>query len=237
MGVVVPAVLAHSRTSVEETLKRFDGLVSVVQIDVVDGRFAGPATWPYTEVAERKILEGRCTLPFFGHFSYEIDLMVERPEDTISAWIEAGASRIVVHVEGVRSFGALSERLSAAGHEKGFAPGLLSFGIALNTDTDIGALDPYLPIADYVQFMGIKTIGKQGQPFDKRVIRKIEAFRKAHPDMPIQVDGGVTRATAPLLLSAGVRRLVVGHDLTRSDDVAQELERLEDIANEYGRYA
>ena len=54
MGLVVPAVLASSRKDFEEKLALFAQLPSVsrIQIDVVDGRFASPASWPYTAGAE-----------------------------------------------------------------------------------------------------------------------------------------------------------------------------------------
>lgn len=237
MGVVIPAVLAHSRKSLEETLAKVDGLVDHVQIDIVDGRFVGPATWPYTEPAELKAIEEGAQFPYLGHFAFEVDLMIEQPEETIGTWINAGASKLLVHIESVRSMQKLIDCLANKyGHEKGFAPGLLSFGVAMNIDTDPKVLEPYMDAIDYVQFMGIATIGKQGQSFDTRVVRKIEAFRKAYPDMPVQVDGGISRSTAPGLLALGVKKLCIGSALFQSNDIPKELAALESLADEYGRY-
>lgn len=237
MGVVIPAVLVHSRKSLEETLAKVDGLVDLVQVDIVDGRFVGPPTWPYAEPDELKKIEEGGQFPYLGHFRFEVDLMIEQPEETIGTWINAGASRLLVHVESVRSMQKLVDCLRTKyGHEKGFAPGLLALGVAMNIDTDPAVIEPFIDDIDYVQFMGIATIGKQGQPFDARVIRKIEAFRKTHPDMPIQVDGGVSRTTAPGLLAAGVAKLCVGSALLRSEDISKELAAFEVLAEEYGRY-
>ncbi len=237
MGVIIPAVLVPSRKDLDETLARLEGLVDAVQVDIVDGRFAGPPTWPYSEPVELGLLEGKSQFPRLGTFKFEVDLMVERPEDAVSAWIDAGVERILVHIESVRSMESVIATLTRYGHEKGFAPDLLSLGVAINVDTDSAVLEPYIDNIDYVQFMGIKTIGKQGQPFDDRVIRKIEAFRQKHPGMPVQVDGAVSFETAPALLSAGVDRLCIGSALLKAPDLQATLHRFQELAEEYGRYA
>lgn len=239
MNIVVPTILTASREDLENKLQRLEGLVESVQIDVVDGRFAGPATWPY---ASSKDLEGLSDqegwLRELGDFKYEIDLMVENPEETAGLWIAAGATRIVVHIESTKYLPRLiGELKSKYGYEKGFAPDLLSFGLALNIDTDTSAIEPYLETADYVQFMGIATIGKQGQPFDTRVVDKIASFRRAHPGVLVQIDGGASLKTAPALLGAGVDRLIVGSDLWEETDLAAELTRFQQLSEEHGRYA
>lgn len=58
--------------------------------------------------------------------------------------------------------------------------------------------------------MGIATIGRQGEPFDERVIEKIKSIRAKYPDMVISIDGGVSFDTAPELIEAGATRLVAG---------------------------
>lgn len=237
MTVVTPAVLPSSREALEAALSRLDGLVPMVQIDVVDGRFAAPASWPYAVPADPSVFASGGEIPYMGHFKYEIDLMVESPETSAGAWVEAGAERVIVHIESVRNLDKLlAEFARRYGHEKGFAPDLISIGLALNIETETAAIEPYLNAVDFVQFMGIARIGVQGQPFDDRVLRKIEAFKRAHPDMPIQVDGGVTPLTAPRLLALGVNRLVVGHDIMGASDISAELHRFDMLAEEYGRY-
>lgn len=237
MSIVIPAVLVPTRKALDDTLARLDGLFDLVQVDAVDGRFVGPATWPYAEPSELAALKRGEPFPLLGHFKYEVDLMIEAPEETIGMWIEAGVSRLLVHIESVRSMTKLIDCLATKyGHEKDFAPGLLSLGVALNIDTDAAVLEPFIESIDYVQFMGIARIGVQGQPFDKRVLRKIEAFRKAHPDMPIQVDGGVSLESAPELLAAGVDKLCVGSALLKAPDLIERMHAFETLGEEYGRY-
>lgn len=237
MGVIVPAILPTSREDLEGKLALLDGLVDTVQIDIVDGRFAGPPTWPYIAQGDTfaaELQEGDA-LPFLGSMRYEIDLMVEDVEEVTGLWIAAGAQRLVVHAESTEHLPDIIHDLEVKyGHSKDFAPGLLSLGLAISNDTDIAVLDPYIAHADYVQFMGIASIGKQGQPFDTRVLERLRAFRNKYPSMTIQVDGAVSLETAPRLLAAGVDRLVVGSDLWRARDIKEQLARFRNLLHEYG---
>lgn len=240
MARIIPAVLALSKESLEETLHRLARIPSVdaVQIDVIDGVFAGPANWPYTEQgnALANAFDARCLLPYADRFRFEVDLMVQRPEQVIGGWVAAGVSSVTVHAESVSSLPHfLAEFRATYGHDKDFAPGLISLGLALGLESAVALIEPYLHAIDYVQFMGIAHIGRQGEPFDERVLARIRSFRAAHPHLPIQVDGAATEVTAPQLFSAGASRLIVGHDLLQAKDMAMKFKTLEDIAERYAK--
>lgn len=238
MGVIVPAILPKDRAELEDKLYKLHGLVACVQVDIVDGRFAEPATWPYSGSRERTPDRPDDTLPYLGEIAYDFDLMVDEPEKVLGHWVQAGANRITVHAESSHRLPEIIDDFKTKyGYDKAFAPGLLSFGLALSIGTDLSMIEPYLGQCDYVQFMGIEKIGKQGQPFDKRVLAKISELRKKYPDMLIQVDGGVSLETAPQLLAAGVSRLVVGSALWKCDNLRDELKKFKAIAQAYGMYA
>ena len=84
--------------------------------------------------------------------------------------------------------------------------------------------------------MGIRNVGRQGEPFDTGVLRAIELFRKRHPNTPVQVDGGVSLVTAPKLLELGVSRLVIGSALWRAPDFNKALAELKEMTEEKGIY-
>jgi ribulose-phosphate 3-epimerase len=255
MSAIVPAILTTSREDLEQKLLQLAGVVNDVQIDIIDGRFAGPATWPYTEFtrasgSQASSPEGRTSsfipeifpegdmLPYADQLQYEMDLMVSDPEEVTGLWIEAGAVRMTIHVESTNYLPkAITDLQVRYGHAKDFAPGLLSLGLAINIGTELSILEPFLADADYVQFMGIATIGKQAQPFDKQVLRKIAQFKNKHPKMTIQVDGGVSLETAPALLSAGVDRLIVGSAIWKAKNILDEIEKFNQLVQEYGVYA
>ncbi|MDP2651698.1 MAG: hypothetical protein Q8O94_01010, partial [bacterium] len=103
MGLVVPAVLPSSKRELEEKLQLFSRIPSIrrVQIDVVDGHFASPASWPYTAPAEfRSMVAKGEMLPQLDHLEYEIDLMCLDAEQAAGAWLALGVSRLTFHVEG-----------------------------------------------------------------------------------------------------------------------------------------
>ncbi|HEX5774394.1 MAG TPA: hypothetical protein VFY28_00310 [Candidatus Paceibacterota bacterium] len=236
MGAIVPAVLPKTREELEDKLARLDGLVDAVQLDIVDGRFASPPSWPYAEPGHVQ-LPGEEVLPLLGRFNFELDLMVEDPGQVAGAWIDNGITRLTIHAESSSNLPALLERLRVHyGHAKGFAPDLLSIGLAISAGTPVSLIEPYLDQADYVQFMGIATIGRQGEPFDTRALQKVKAFRRDHPDIPVQVDGAVNLSTAPALLDAGVTRLVVGSALWRAPDLKEELGKFNELVEEYGLF-
>jgi ribulose-phosphate 3-epimerase len=240
MSIVVPAILPKSRKDLEEKLSRLTSLSSIeaVQIDVVDGHFAAPATWPYVELNEfaEMVTEGTM-LPLYERFRYDIDLMVNDPAPTLGVWISLGASRLTIHAESTTNLQKiLADLKQTYGREPGLTEKLLSIGLAIQIETDLALLQPYLKDIEYVQFMGIARIGVQGQPFDARVLSKISEFRNKNPNILIQVDGGVSLDSAPLLLKAGVDRLIIGSALFKASDIEAEIKKFEQLDTVHGVY-
>lgn len=240
MQFIIPAILPQSAEDLQGRLSRLQGVSTEVQIDVVDGRFASPATWPYAKpTGDTKAgVPDADAFSHLGAFRFEIDLMVSNPEEVVGAWIRAGASRITIHAETTKALAQLVEDFDIKyGHDKNFAPDLLSFGLAININTPTSLIEPYLDACDYVQFMGIGTIGRQGQAFDRAVIAKIASFHKRFPEVPIQVDGGVSLVTAPDLLNAGVSRLIVGSGLWNAENLKEEMKKFHELTEAHGLYA
>ena len=219
---IVPAILPKSRKELAEKLARLSQIPGVtrVQIDVVDGTFATPPSWPYNAVGElADMVAHEEHLPRLGHIEYEIDLMNADAQEAAGQWIALGATRLTFHAEGIISLPEFFRRLHTR-YGAGL-PGLVSFGIALNLSTDPALIESCLSQVQYVQCMGIKTIGRQGQPFDARVVERVRALRKKYPDLSVQVDGGVSLTTAPALIEAGVTDLVVGSVIVSAKDPAE----------------
>lgn len=241
MGAIVPAILPHSKNELIEQLDRFASLADIdaVQIDVIDGRFASPPDWPYAGKAgefARMVADGEL-LPHADRFKYDIDLMVTDPELVTGSWLALGASRITVHAESTSYLPrVITDLKHKYGHDKDFAPDLISFGLAINIATDLGLIEQFVSDIDYVQFTGAATLGKPGQPFDRRVLKRIESFRKRHPDMTLQADGGVTLTSAPELLAAGVDRLIVDSAALAPATFAQDFRKFLALAERYGTY-
>ena len=105
----------------------------------------------------------------------------------------------------------------------------IEIGLAINTTTDISKLDPFINYVDFIQCMGIESIGSQGEPFDERALDQIKNLHAKFPEMKISVDGGVSENTAQALLSAGASRLVIGSVLLTSYDIRETYKDFENL--------
>ena len=231
MSLVVPAVLPSSREDFLEKLAHLVRIPTVtrVQIDVVDGMFATPASWPYTAPPELSEMHAQgWMLPELDRVAYEIDLMCLDALDAAEIWLALGATRLTFHAESALD---LNRLLAAARDRYGH---FVTFGLALNIASDLALIEPCLAEIKYVQFMGIATIGRQGQPFDWRVMKKIRLFRSRHPDIPVQVDGGISLETGRDLAALGVANLVAGSVILRASDPAALIEKFENLEIPFG---
>jgi ribulose-phosphate 3-epimerase len=188
----------------------------------MDGKFVKSKTWPYfsnDEHSFEKLLAEEDGLPFWEKLEFEIDLMVQKPETVVDNWIIAGASRIIVHIESVTNMQEIIE----------LCRGRVDLCVALNIDTPTDSVLPYLEDIESVQFMGIQTIGLQGQPFEERVLDKIREFHNAHPEITISCDGGVNFNSAPLLMEAGVKRFVAGSAIFEYGNIPEAISEFRKI--------
>jgi ribulose-phosphate 3-epimerase len=126
--------------------------------------------------------------------------MVERPEQFVRAFAEAGADYILVQVE---SSYALYRAVSLIA-ELGCRAGLV-----LNPATPVETLRELAPYVSMVNVMTVEP-GFGGQAFISSSPDKIRRARALAPDLEVEVDGGIDARTAPLVVAAGATVLVAG---------------------------
>ncbi len=197
---IIPAIIPDSVDAVTSFLRSLPG-VPELHLDVVDGSFVPFTSWPYEpqgNPAEVLLLCEAVTL--------EVDLMVSAPLPAARAWLSAGADMLVFRIETITP-----EALRLFAEETA-----VTIGVAANNDTPNESLLPYLSIADYVQVMGIKDIGTQGQPFDERAIARVEWLRAYDAALVISIDGSVNAEKLPLLTSYKLDRYIVGSAISRA---------------------
>lgn len=216
MNQIVPAIIARDYQELEEKIKSVEGLAEWAQIDVMDGKFVVPKTFNIPH--QLPVLKTSLKL--------EAHLMIEHPWEFVNAWLAAGAKRILVHYESVGyrlDAERVFEEMISGSH-------LLNceFGIAINPETPIEALDPYILKIDTAQIMGVKP-GWAGQAFKDNILDKIQGLREKYPGVKIEVDGGVNLETAPKILKAGADILVVGSYIWSASDKKVAIEALKNI--------
>ena len=134
----------------------------------------------------------------------DVHLMIAPIDPFLDAFAQAGADIITIHPEAGPHAHRTVQRIKALGKKA---------GISLNPATPAKMLDYLIDDIDLVLVMSVNP-GFGGQSFIDSQLRKIEAIRKmidkTGRDIALQVDGGITRETAPLAIAAGADVLVAG---------------------------
>ena len=222
MAEIIPAIIPKNFEDLEEKMSNVLKLVPLAQIDVLDGSLAPSRSWPYQSSSKRdtffdSIIKEEQGFPFWQDLEFEAHLMVREPERIIADWITAGASRILVQIEGVLNFKTSFEAIG----------GRIPFGVAIALDTPDDTIASIAENISVIQCMGwnFSHLGFQGRPFDYGVIDKIGRLRQKYPKHIISVDGGVNLEDGPKLLAAGADRLVVGSALWYNGALRENLKK------------
>jgi len=166
-----------------------------IHLDVMDGHFVPVITFgPLLVSAVRKAVD----IPL------DIHLMIERPEEHLAAFREAGGDILNVHVEATRH---LHRTLELARHLGARA------GVALSPNTPLSAVEDVLDQVDQVMVMAVNP-GWGGQSFIESSLDKVQRLRgeldRRGLGVDIEVDGGVNLSTGPRCVAAGATVLVAG---------------------------
>jgi len=170
----------------------------------MDGTYAPTSSWPYSGAgreAFEAIRREDDGLPYWQDFDFEIDLLLEKPEEHIEEWVLAGAVCVVVHVESTKK---LDEIVRECQERR------LEYALAIKPSTDTSMLESHIAQAVFVQCMGNDRIGYHGVSLDDRALAQVRAVRKNWPTTPIGVDIGVSEETIPALVAAGATRFAAG---------------------------
>lgn len=203
---IIPAIMPEDFYHIEDDVKAVADYVTTVQLDIMDGKFIEGKTWPFIKKNDayfEKIQKEEAGLPMWETVDYELDLMIERPENSINEWLAIGPKRIILHLESLLDPVATLEDLAAVRD-------IVEIGLSFDDDVEVTELDQYMEMVDFVQVMGIDEIGKQGQPFEVRSLYNIEYLHNKFPDLPISVDGSVNEDTIEKFRAAGATRFVAG---------------------------
>lgn len=212
---VMPALMPRSYEDLERGVRVFSQ-VPYVQIDSMDGQFVPTKSWPYVgEHSKSEILN--TTLPYVDNIFFEVHLMVQEPEEIGTAFIYAGAKRIVAHIESFAEPHRLERARACFACWRAFGA---EVGLSVLLDTPLSVIAPLIASGDVdaIQVMSIAQIGVQGSAFDVRAYDRIRELRMQYPALPIAVDGGIKQEHVKNLIDAGATRLCVGSALIHAHD-------------------
>jgi ribulose-phosphate 3-epimerase len=164
-----------------------------IHLDVMDGHFVPNITFGPPLVAALRPHSDK---------SFDCHLMIEPIDPYLEAFAHAGADRITIQAEATKHLDRSLHAIRVLGKKA---------GAALNPATPPEAIEYVLDRLDLVLVMTVNP-GFGGQEFIAAMIDKVARVRRMIDDRPIhiQVDGGVTVQTAPLVAAAGANVLVAG---------------------------
>ena len=207
--LVAPSILSADFSRLEKEVKSVEKAgADWIHVDVMDGHFVPNITIGPAVV---KSLRKRTSLPL------DVHLMISDPWFFLDDFIKAGSSLITVHLEVCHL--PLMKKIKAK-----LKANKVGLGISINPLTPVKKLYKMLDLADLILLMSVNP-GFGGQSFMPVVIPKIAQLRRIF-SKDIEVDGGITAKTAPIVIESGANVLVSGSYLFKAKNKKQAIGKL-----------
>ena len=213
---IIPSLLSADFAHLEDEIRRVERAgCHWIHLDVMDGHFVSNITFGPL------IVDAVCRLT---KLKLGVHLMIEQPERYLLQFCESGADSIFFHAETVKDPDAFLEEISDLGVLR---------GMALNPETPVSAVEPYLDRLDMVLVMTVHP-GFGGQKLIPEAVAKVARFREIidQHQLPvkIEVDGGIDIKTTPEVSRSGAHALVAGSAVFHSADSIQKIRDLRRLA-------
>jgi ribulose-phosphate 3-epimerase len=206
---VVPAILTDDSIELARLVALANKFAPFVQVDIMDGAFVPTRSVGMADLCEQDI-----------RFRWEAHLMVADPLAYLSCCREAGASRVIFHIESAEDPFAVVSQARVLG---------LEVGVAVNPPTPVADIDALLPVVDSVLLMTVFP-GYYGAPFVPEVMSKVGRVRAVCSSVEIGVDGGVKESNLVDVARHGVDAVCVGSAVFASPDPESSYLRLVSLA-------
>ncbi|NPV52901.1 MAG: ribulose-phosphate 3-epimerase [Firmicutes bacterium] len=207
---IAPSILSSDFSRLAEEVASVRN-ADLLHVDIMDGHFV-----PNITIGPPVV---RCLRPR-THLPMDVHLMIERPENYISQFADAGADFLTIHAEATVHLNRALKMVAENG---------VKVGVALNPATPLCFIEDVLDLVDMILIMTVNP-GFGGQEFIEssldRIARARAMVERSGRDIDIEVDGGIGNGTAPLVVNAGANVLVAGQAIFGADSPAKAIDDL-----------
>lgn len=204
-----PSILAADFANIGEGLELVESAgAEWVHLDVMDGSFVPEISFGAQMV---KAIRSRTKLPL------DVHLMIDKPENHIHTFLNAGSDFITFHVEAVVHANRIIQMIKDGG---------AAAGISIVPSTAVSQITELLPFVDLVLIMSVNP-GYGGQTLIPECLEKVKKLAEIREEkkynFEISIDGGVNRKTIKQCKEAGIDIFVAGSAFFGADDPGAEL--------------
>lgn len=202
---ISPSILASDFANLQSELSRIEkGGADYAHIDVMDGVFVPNITL------------GPCIIKAMrptSNLTFDVHLMITKPERYIKEFSDAGADIITIHYEATEDPAAVLREIREMGCRA---------GLVIKPKTNPEVIRPLLTLCDLILVMTVEP-GFGGQALIPSTLDSIRSIRamidESGLDIELEADGGISPKNVKEVTGAGANVIVAGSAVFKSDDI------------------